>query len=57
MILIYIRHDNMVDMQQVLEAIKQFNGTLYHTTISPQVEEVMMRRSTQAKRINEDFNS
>ena len=45
MILIYIRLDNMVDTQQVLETIKLFNGTLYHTTISPQVEEVISKQT------------
>jgi hypothetical protein len=38
LILIYVCHDSMVDTQQVLEAIKQYNGTLYHTTISPQLQ-------------------
>jgi uncharacterized membrane protein len=43
MILIYIRYASLVDTQQVLEAIKQYNGTLYHTTITSQVEEAIMR--------------
>ena len=41
MILLYIRHDSLVDTQQVLEALKQYNGTLYQTTISPQVEDTI----------------
>jgi uncharacterized membrane protein len=44
LILIYIHDDSLVDTQQVLEAIKQFNGTLYHTTITPQLEEVILKQ-------------
>jgi uncharacterized membrane protein len=43
MILIFVCQDSMVDTLQVLEAIRQYNGTLYHTTISPLLEEVFMK--------------
>ena len=44
LILIYICHDSLVDAQQVREFFKQLNGTLYQTTISPQLEEVLLNQ-------------
>ena len=44
LLLIYVRYDSLVDPQQVLEILKQFNGRLYQTTISPQLEEVLLNQ-------------
>ena len=44
LILIYIRQDSLVDTEQVREAFMRFDGTLYQTTIPPQVEEVVLKQ-------------
>jgi uncharacterized membrane protein len=44
MILIHVRHESFVDTQQVLDALKQFDGTLYQTTLAPEIEEVMLNQ-------------
>jgi uncharacterized membrane protein len=42
MIINYIRQDSLVDTQQVLETLNQFNGTLHHTTVPAEVEETIV---------------
>ena len=42
MLINYIRQDSLVDTQQVLEALNQFNGTLHHTTVPAEVEETIL---------------
>ena len=42
MILTYVRQESTVDAQLVLEALTQFDGRLYLTTITPQVERVIL---------------
>ena len=37
----YLYRGSMVDRQQVLEALRQLKGTLHHTTIPPEVEQVI----------------
>jgi uncharacterized membrane protein len=44
LILIRIRYESLVDTQQVLDALNQFNGRLYHTTLAPDIEEVMLNQ-------------
>jgi uncharacterized membrane protein len=44
-ILIYIRHGSMVNPQQVLDALKQFAGTAYHTTVPEDVENEILRQA------------
>jgi uncharacterized membrane protein len=43
MILSYIPHGSLVDVQQVLEALNQLRGTLYHTTVPAKVEEAILK--------------
>jgi uncharacterized membrane protein len=41
----YVRHDSLVDTQQVLDALKQFRGTLHHTTVPAEVEEAILNQA------------
>ncbi|MCJ7536429.1 MAG: hypothetical protein WA997_01485 [Anaerolineales bacterium] len=43
LILSYIHYDSLVDTQQVLGALIQFNGTLHHTTVPVELEEVILK--------------
>jgi uncharacterized membrane protein len=43
MILSYIPRGSLVDVQQVLEALSQLRGTLYHTTVPADVEETILK--------------
>jgi uncharacterized membrane protein len=45
MILSYIPRGSLVDVQQVLGALKQLRGTLYHTTVPAEVEEAILKSS------------
>ena len=45
MILSYIPRGSLVDVQQVLEALSQFRGTLYHTTVPAEVEEAILKQT------------
>ena len=42
MILSYIPRGSLVDVQQVLDALTQLRGTLYHTTLPAEVEEAIL---------------
>ena len=42
MMLSYIPRGSLVDVQQVLEALGQLRGTLYHTTVPAEVEEAIL---------------
>jgi len=44
MILSYIPRGSLVDVQQVLGALSQFRGTLYHTTVPAKVEEAILQQ-------------
>ena len=51
-ILIYIRSGSLVNPQQVLDALRQFIGTVHHTTVPAQVEASVLgqdRRNMSAK--------
>ncbi len=41
----YLHQGSMVDRQQVLEALRQFKGTLYHTTIPSEVEQAILEQA------------
>ena len=43
MILSYIPQGCLVDAQQVLDALRQLRGTLYHTTVPAEVEEAILK--------------
>ena len=43
MILSYIPRGSLVDVQQVLDALSQLSGTLYHTTVPAEVEEAILK--------------
>ena len=45
MILSYVPRGSLVDVQQVLEALNQLRGTLYHTTVPAEVEEAILKSS------------
>lgn len=42
--LVYIRSDTLVDAQQFLDAIGQFEGTVYQTTVSAEVKQVILKQ-------------
>ena len=42
MILNYVWRGSLVDTQQVLDAFRQFKGTLHHTTVPDEVEEAIL---------------
>ena len=44
MVLVYIRSDALVDTQQFLDAISHFRGTVCQTTVSDEVEQVIMKQ-------------
>jgi uncharacterized membrane protein len=44
MVLAYIRRDTLVDTQQFLDAISRFKGTVCQTTVSDEVEQVIMKQ-------------
>ena len=44
MVLAYIRSDTLVDTQQFLDAISDFRGTVYQTTVSDEVEQIIMKQ-------------
>ena len=44
MVLAYIRSDTLVDTQQFLDAISHFRGTVCQTTVSDEVEQVIMKQ-------------
>ena len=41
----YLYRGSMVDRQQVLEVLRQLKGTLHHTTIPPEVEQVIVEQA------------
>ena len=43
MILSYIPRGSLIDVQQVLDALRQLRGTLYHTTVPAEVEETILK--------------
>ena len=43
MILSYIPRGSLVDVQQVLDALRQLRGTLYHTTVPAEVEKEILK--------------
>ena len=45
LILHYIQQDSLIDPQQVLDALKQFRGTLHHTTVPAEVEEAILKQA------------
>ena len=44
MLLSYVPRGSLVDVEQVLEALSQFRGTLYHTTVPAEVEEAILQQ-------------
>jgi hypothetical protein len=44
-ILNYVRQNSLVDTQQVLDALNLFKGTLYHTTVPPDVAEAILKQA------------
>ena len=42
LILSYVPRGSLVDVQQVLDALSQLRGTLYHTTVPAEVEEAIL---------------
>ena len=50
-LLIYIRPESLVNPQQVLDVLRQFRGTVHHTTVPAEVETALLdqaERSTNA---------
>jgi uncharacterized membrane protein len=45
LLLNYIRKDSLIDTQQFLDALKQFRGTLHHTTVPAEVEEAILNQA------------
>ena len=45
LILHYIQQDSLIDTQQVLDALKQFRGTLHQTTVPAEVEEAILKQA------------
>ena len=45
MLLNYVRRDSLVDTQRLLGTLRQFKGTLYHTTVPEEVEEAILKQS------------
>ena len=43
MMLSYIPRGSLVDVEQVLETLKQLRGRLYHTTVPAEVEEAILK--------------
>ena len=41
-LLVYIRPESVVDPWQVLDALKQFKGTVHHTTVPAEVETAIL---------------
>jgi uncharacterized membrane protein len=47
LILSYVPQDSLVDTQQLVEVLNQFNGTLHHTTVPEQVEKALLKQAMQ----------
>jgi uncharacterized membrane protein len=45
LLLSYLYQGSKVDRQQVLEALRQLKGTLYHTTIPSEVEQAILEQA------------
>ena len=45
MTLNYVWRDSLVDAQQVVDALNQFEGTLHHTTVPAEVEEAILKQA------------
>ncbi len=45
MLINYVRRDSLVDTQRLLDALGQYRGTLYHTTVPTEVEEVILKQA------------
>lgn len=44
LVLSYVPQDSLVDTQQLVEFLIQFNGTLHHTTVPEQVEKAILKQ-------------
>jgi uncharacterized membrane protein len=45
LVLSYVPQDSLVDTQQLVEFLNQFNGTLHHTTVPAEVEGAILEQA------------